>query len=101
VSTTRNLIEEITCESMSVTAARERLTGLVKQLSRDRLATVQVTRRGEPVLAIMPWALHESIAETLEILGDEELMAALRQSIKAIQDGNTYSSADIRAERGL
>ena len=101
MSTTRNLIEEITCESMSITAARAQLTGLVERLGRGGPAAVQVTRRGEPVLAIMPRALYESIAETLGILGDEELMAALRQSIKAIQDGNTYSSADIRAERGL
>lgn len=101
MSSSRDGTEEIECESMSITAARERLTRLVEQLSKEQPATVQVTRRGEPVLAIMPWALYESIAETLEILGDEELMAALRQSIREIQDGDTYTPEEIRAELGL
>jgi PHD/YefM family antitoxin component YafN of YafNO toxin-antitoxin module len=35
----------------------------------------------------MPWDLYESIAETLEIMGDDELMAALRQGIKEIEAG--------------
>jgi len=101
VSSLRDTSEEMVPETISITAARERLTGLVEQLNKERPATVQVTRRGEPVLAIMPWALYESIAETLEILGDEELMAALRQSIREIQDGDTYTPEEIRAELGL
>ena len=101
MSSLRDTSEEMVPETISITAARERLTGLVEQLNKERPATVQVTRRGEPVLAIMPWALYESIAETLEILGDEELMAALRQSIREIQDGDTYTPEEIRAELGL
>lgn len=101
MSSTRDMTREIGCESISMTTAREGLARLVEQLGKERPATVQVTRRGEPVLAIMPWALYESIAETLEILGDEELMAALRQSVKAIQEGRTYSPEEIRAELGL
>jgi PHD/YefM family antitoxin component YafN of YafNO toxin-antitoxin module len=54
-------------------------------------AVIAVTRRGEPVLAILPWALYESIMETLEILSDEELMAALRQSIKEVSEGKTVA----------
>ena len=50
-----------------------------------------MTRRGEPVLAILPWELYESIVETLEILSDEEMMAALRQSIKEASEGQTVS----------
>lgn len=101
MSSLRDTSEEMVFETISITAARERLTGLVEQLNKERPATVQVTRRGEPVLAIMPWALYESIAETLEILGDEELMAALRQSIREIQDGDIYTPEEIRAELGL
>ena len=34
--------------------------------------------RTEPVLAVMPWDLFESIVETLEIMGDMDMMDALR-----------------------
>ena len=46
-----------------------------------------MTRRGKPVLAVMPWELYEALIETLEILGDEELLAALRQGIKEAEAG--------------
>ncbi len=45
--------------------------------------------------------LSVSIAETLEILADGELMAALRASIRAIKGGDTYTSEEIRAWLGL
>jgi PHD/YefM family antitoxin component YafN of YafNO toxin-antitoxin module len=38
-------------------------------------------------MAILPWELYESIMETLEIMGDTELMAAFRQGIKDIEEG--------------
>jgi PHD/YefM family antitoxin component YafN of YafNO toxin-antitoxin module len=49
--------------------------------------TVTVTRRGKPVLAILPWEEYEALVETLEIMADENLMAALRQSLKEAQRG--------------
>jgi prevent-host-death family protein len=70
--------------------ARDRLTSLPEELAEEPGA-IAVTRRGEPVLAILPWDLYESIVETLEILSDEDLMAALRQSIKEASEGNAVS----------
>ena len=46
----------------------------------------------------MPWDLYESIVETLEILGDQNLMAALRKGIKDIEEGRTYSMDEIEKE---
>ena len=66
---------------LPIIKARDRLTSLPEELAEEPGA-IAVTRRGEPVLAILPWDLYESIIETLEILGDEELIAVLRQSIK-------------------
>lgn len=70
--------------------ARDRLTSLPEELAEEPGA-IAVTRRGEPVLAILPWDLYESIMETLEILSDEELMASLRQSIKEVSEGKAVS----------
>ncbi|HEY6401189.1 MAG TPA: type II toxin-antitoxin system prevent-host-death family antitoxin [Blastocatellia bacterium] len=75
---------------LPIIKARDRLTSLPEELAEESGA-IAVTRRGEPVLAILPWDLYESIMETLEILGDEELMDALRQSIKEASEGQTVS----------
>jgi prevent-host-death family protein len=73
---------------LPIIKARDKLTSLPEELAEEPGA-IAVTRRGEPVLAILPWDLYESIMETLEILSDEELMAALRQSIKEVSEGKT------------
>jgi antitoxin YefM len=75
---------------MPIIKARDRLTSLPEELAEEPGA-IAVTRRGEPVLAILPWDLYESIMETLEILGDEELTAALRQSIKEASENQAVA----------
>jgi hypothetical protein len=42
---------------------------------------------GKRMLAVMPWDLYKSIMETLEILGDEEMTAALLKGIDEIAAG--------------
>ncbi len=84
-------------KDIPITEARHEITSLPERLAKTPGA-IAVTRRGKPVLAIMPWDLYESIIETLEILGDQELMSALRQGIKDIEEGNTYSMDEIGQE---
>jgi PHD/YefM family antitoxin component YafN of YafNO toxin-antitoxin module len=72
-------------EQMSIVKARAMLTKLPEQLSESNQA-VALTRRGTPVLAVMGWDLFESIVETLEIMGDPELMAILRRDINRVQE---------------
>jgi antitoxin YefM len=87
---------------MPIIKARDRLTSLPEELAEEPGA-IAVTRRGEPVLAILPWDLYESIVETLEILGDEDLMTALRQSVKEVSEGKTvpWDRAKQELKRGL
>ncbi len=73
---------------MPIIDARNKLTSLPEKLQR-RPGAISVTRRGEPVLAILPWDLYEAIVETLEILGDNEQMTALRQGIKEAEAGKS------------
>ena len=80
--------------------ARKQLTTLPEQLAEQRRA-LAVTRHGKPVLAVMTWELYEAINETLEIMGDPELMAALGESIKEADDGKLIPLADVMAELGL
>ena len=73
-------------EELNMVDARRGLTKLPERLE-ARPATVAVTRRGKPVLAIMAWDDYEAILETLEILSDDEATEQLRHSIQEVKDG--------------
>lgn len=89
-------------KTLPITKARSQLLGLAEELNRKPEAgIVAVTKRGQPVLALMPWELYESIMETLEILGDETLMASLRRSVKEAERGKTLPWDDVKRSLGL
>jgi hypothetical protein len=46
----------------------------------------------------MPCVLYQSISETLEIMGDKELMEDLRQSLSEIKESKTISWETVKAE---
>ncbi len=77
-------------EEITTVDARRELTRLPEKLE-ARPATMAVTRRGKPVLAIMSWEDYESILETLEILCDDESIKLLRSSIKEVKEGKQIS----------
>ena len=85
---------------MPISEARNKLSTLPEDLEREP-GTVTVTRRGKPVLAILPWEAYEAITETLEILGDEEAMAGLRQGIEDIKAGRVTDLEEVKKELGL
>jgi antitoxin YefM len=88
--------------TMSIVEARNKLTSLPEDFEQDpEMGAVAVTRRGKPVLAVMPWELYEALVETLEILGDAELMTALRQSIKEAEAGKGIPWEDAKRTLGL
>lgn len=88
--------------TMPIIEARSKLTALPEQFEQEpEPGAVTVTRRGKPVLAILPWDLYESLIETLEILGDEQLVAALRQSVREAAEGKLTSWEDAKADLGL
>ena len=69
-------------KTLSMVEARKQLTSLPEEFEREEnLDAVAVTRRGKPVLAVMPWELYETITETLEVMADEELTPVLKESI--------------------
>jgi len=40
-------------------------------------------------LAILAWDVYEALIETLDILGDQEQMTLLRQSVQDVSEGRT------------
>ena len=84
-------------ENIPIVQARAMLTQLPERLSAENRA-VALTRHGKPVLAVMPWELFESIMETMEIMGDVDMMAALRESIEDVREGNLIPLEQVKAE---
>ncbi len=88
--------------TLPISEARNRLLALANDLRRKpEEGAMKVTRRGEPVLALMSWDLYEGIVETLEVLGDEELMASLRRSLAELRAGKTRPWSQVKKSLGL
>lgn len=87
-------------KDVPITEVRDELTSLPERLS-EAHETITVTRRGKPVLAILPWEEYEAIVETLEILSDEGLMASLRQGIKEAKQGKTIPWEQAKRKLGF
>ncbi len=75
------------------------LTRLSEQLSKEKRA-VAVTKRGKPVLVVIPWDLYESIVETMEIMEDVEMMNGIREGIKDMREGNLILHEEVKARLG-
>lgn len=89
-------------QTLSIMEARKQLTSLPETLMHNgQVDVLEVTRRGKPVLAVMPWELYEAVAETLEVMGDKDLMSQLRQSIKELDSGKLISWQYTKGELGL
>ena len=82
---------------ITITKARDMLMKLPATLALSN-ECIPLTRHGEPVMALMAWELFETIQETLEILSDEEIMKALRRSIRQADEGNTIPFDEVMAE---
>ena len=91
--------EEYGTEDIPIVKARALLSQLPERLSADNRA-VALTRHGKPVLAVMPWELFESIVETMEIMGDPDMMAALRRGVEEVREGNLVPLEQVEAELG-
>ena len=67
-------------KQMSISETRKRITSLENDLSYED--TISVTNHGKEVFALIRWDTYESIAETLEILSDEEMYSELKIGIQ-------------------
>ena len=85
---------------LSISEARSQLTRLAGRL-RSRHETVEVTSRGKPVLAILPWDLYESMVETMEVMADKDLMEQVRRGIKEYKAGKGIPLEEAKKRLGL
>ena len=86
---------------LTISEARKALLDLPEKLARTPERAVTITRRGRPVLAVLPWEFNESIVETLEILGDPQMVTALRESLEDLKRGRVVSHAEAKKRLGV
>ena len=82
------------------TEARARLTELLDEVQ-GRHEHVVITRNGRPAAVVVSTEEWEALEETLEILQDEEALAALRESEEDVKAGRLFSLDEVRRELGL
>jgi PHD/YefM family antitoxin component YafN of YafNO toxin-antitoxin module len=76
-------------------------------LFEQEVGVVTVTRDDRPVMVILPYEdykhlveVFDTLQETLEIVQDEELMAAFRQGVKELEKGKGESLDVVLKELG-
>ena len=85
---------------LTISEARKVLLDLPEKLARAPARAVTITRRGQPVLAVLPWEFYESIIETLDILGDLEMVKALRESLEDLDRGRVVTNTKAKKRLG-
>jgi antitoxin YefM len=86
---------------LTISEARKALLNLPEKLARTPERAVTITRRGQPVLAIMPWEFYESLVETLEVLSDPETVAAFRESLEDVKHARLVGNEEAKKRLGV
>ncbi|WP_419840377.1 type II toxin-antitoxin system Phd/YefM family antitoxin [Candidatus Poriferisodalis sp.] len=81
-------------EALPISEAKTRLSELADRIEHQHQRIV-VTRHGRPSFVLMSPDELDSLEETLDMLGDEELMAELRLSQQEAAEGKLISLDDI------
>jgi len=86
---------------LTISEARKVLFDLPEELERGPERAIAITRRGRPVLAVIPWAFYETIVETLDVLSDPEMVSALRNSLKDLKRGRLANNQEVKTRLGV
>ena len=77
-----------------VTKVKRGLLGIIKVMQEDD-STITLTRNGEAVGVMMTPDRYEALFETIEILADKQVMAALGASAKDFKRGKVFSNDEV------
>jgi len=81
-------------KQLSISETRKRITSLEDDLSFND--TISVTNHGKEVFALLRWDTYESIAETLDIISDEDLYDDLKVGIKQFENNSLIDFEDFK-----
>lgn len=80
-----------------LTTVKRKLLEIIKEISAED-ATITVTKNGVPVGVLMTPDRYEGLLETIEVLGDNEVVKALAESARDFKAGRVHDHADVWAE---
>lgn len=83
--------------TLPLAEVRAQLSKLVDEAQRTH-QRIEVTKNGRRAAVLLSADDYDSLIETLEILGDAETMAEIRESERAVARGEVYSLDQVRAE---
>jgi antitoxin YefM len=88
--------------TLSITEARKEFLTLPERFSENKdLKSIIITKRGEPVLDVVPHGYIETIVDTLEIMSDPDQLEALKQSIKDVEEGRLFTTGEVEEKLGI
>ncbi len=87
-------------QTLPISKAREELADLVENANK-RLDEYVITVNGSPAAAIISAAEYESWKETEDILADKQLMKAIKQGEKEIEEGKVHDWDEVKKELKL
>lgn len=86
--------------TLPITKAREELTSLVENANK-KLEEYIITVNGVPAAVLISVAEYESWKETNEIMSDPELLKAIKQGEKEIDEGKGIPWEKVKKELNL
>jgi len=86
---------------LTISEARKVLLDLPEQLERGSERAISITRRGRPVLAVLPWEFYKGIVETLDVLSDPDMVSALRDSLEDLKRGRLVNNKEAKTRLGV
>jgi len=79
---------------LPVTKVKRKLLEILKAMEENG-TTLTVTRNGEPVGIIMTPDRYEALLESIEILGDNKIVQALKASHKDFKSGKVFTHREV------
>jgi len=86
-------------QKLTITQARDRFMKLPDETASNEI--IAITRRNKEIMAVMSWEFYEGLLETIEILGDPELMRDLKRGMEQVRSGKTHTVKQVRKRLGL
>jgi prevent-host-death family protein len=81
-------------EILPVTKVKRNLLDILKRMEEEN-AAIALTRNGEPVGVMMTMARYEALLETIEILGNREVLQSLELSTKDFEAGRVLGDEEV------
>lgn len=81
--------------SITATAARKQFFKLLQDIQCPG-SSVTISLAGEPKVVMMSLEDFAAWQETLEIIGDKELMKGIKDGLRDLSEGKVYSDSEIR-----